>query len=320
MQKLNDLINKPSVISYIENNLELLDSKLSALKALETKELDKYNFQKAIETFYSIFARVPLLVNELSEISIMRSRKNMNGEIFSNQQEISYNIEKPEVIGLGRFNRIGEPLFYGSLPTESKEENNVLSCVLEGCKELSDKHNPIGIQDVTVGKWKITTPLQVINLCVDDFHLQSNPEFKQTINKFLNEIESCFSEKAGRWLVEFYKYISLLNRTEGDNLYYLSVAMFTAMKLYYRRIVGVEINGIMYTSAMTEGKGLNIVLSRKSIDNCLTLDIVVMYRYFLETFTKETYLAYPISSIAKVKDRKFMLTNLTINAKLKKAN
>lgn len=242
----------------------------------------------------------------------MRGRKNDEQHpMFSEEWEISYNKKFANYIQLGRFNREAEPLFYGSLPVESKHQDYVLSCALECCKELSDPVNPVDVQDITIGGWLVKEPFNVINLCFDEKHLSYNPSLKEATQKYLAMIRNDFALATSNFIFDFLKSFSELSRTikSSDSHYYITTALFVAIRWHYKHREKNIVYGLIYPAAMSEAKGLNIVLTRKAVDLFLQLDKVVMYRYCIFKPERTSYIAEPCSALAKVDNNKFTITN-----------
>lgn len=97
-------------------------------------------------------------------------------------------LEVPEQGKIRSINQEAEPLFYGPLPTESKEMDYVLSCALECCKELSIEYNMPDVQDITVSGWVIEQPFNVVILGFDDLHLKDNFDLKAAVYTFIKTI------------------------------------------------------------------------------------------------------------------------------------
>ncbi|RZK13486.1 MAG: hypothetical protein EOO43_17855 [Flavobacterium sp.] len=239
---------------------------------------------------------------------VVRGRPNYNNEIFSKQSDISYNSECRNRIEFGRFNQKGEPLFYASLPTEKKTIDYVLSCALECCKELTFGNN--NSQDITIGGWTINQPFPVLNLCFDTAHLHENATLAKEMQKYIDTIDECFSFEAAKFIKNFLYYFSELSGSaaSSDYHYFSTTALFHAIRYYYYDIVKEPKFGLIYPGAMSEKKGLNIVLTCDAVNRFLSLDKVVMYRYYLLSGTK-TYIAAPCSDIAYPKNGEFLIQN-----------
>ena len=101
-----------------------------------------------------------------------------------------------------------------------------------------------------------------------------------------------------------------------NECYQILVPFFVAIKYYaehYSYLIETRENepiyGMIYPSAMSMAKGLNIVVTREAVKQFLRLDKIVMYRYFLVKPERTTWVADKCSDIIKVKGRKFTITN-----------
>lgn len=272
---------------------------------------------EAFQNLIKIVDLIPLMVSFINIPQVVRGRPNQNFEIFKNQSQISYNSECSELIQFGRFNQKGEPLFYASLPTEAKSVDYMLSCALECCKELSAELNGLRYQDITIGGWLVKESFPTINLCFDDIHLIENPSLKLEIIKFFNICEECFSVEAYRFIKSFFGYFSDLTGKLAtcDFDYFVTTALFHAIRWYYNEKESEFKFGIIYPSAMSEKRGMNIVLTRQAVDRYLSLDKVVMYRYFFVGSDGNNVVAYPVSDIVRSVNGYFNITNYIEPAK-----
>src|SRR5690606_111592 len=100
---------------------------------------------------FELISRLPLPVHLVENTFILRGRENINGEVFSKAQELSYN-PLPDKIKLGRFNRENEPVFYGALPITSHNADGQLTTICESCKELFDAVSDQDLRYFTIGK------------------------------------------------------------------------------------------------------------------------------------------------------------------------
>lgn len=306
-----DLNEYSGYINFVNESLPTLVEQFEIVKNLINKPCSDENFNTAFQSFAKIVQVIPLMVSKLEIPQIVRGRKNnVEHPFFTEEWELSYNLKFAHLIPLGRFNQEAEPLFYGSLPTENKDEDYVLSCALECCKELTDKTNPVEVQDITVGGWLVKEPFMVINLCFDALHLNDNPSLKNATNRYLQKIADTFSADVFKFIEIFLGYFSELSRTknEGCDNYYITTALFVAIRWHYKERENTSIYGLIYPAAMSDAKGLNIVLTRDAVDMYLKLDKVIMYRYCIVKPERDTYFAEPCSAMSKVINHQFTIT------------
>jgi hypothetical protein len=287
--------------AYLNRDLGLFMQQFETLQELFYKPASNENFNTAFQLFYRIFDVVPLLVNRLNDLSIFRAQTNKPNELFSTQSRISYNKTNPDIITPGKFNAWGEPMFYGSLPYMPKEKEKFfppsLTACLETCKDLYNPEKMVLLQDFTVGRWTINETLNVVNLVFDEVHLSHNQELKVSNDAYIEKLLRNLDSKAGDFVKELFSYYSRLCRTgSNEGAYYVLTALYTAIRLYYESI-GAEVNGMISSSAATDGMGLNIVMTPAAVEHYLTLNAVTMYRYFLVMPEARKYAIYHSSEI-----------------------
>lgn len=299
-----------SLINSIQDNLPELKRYFKELQKLTTQPGSQATFDIAINAFYRIFDCVPLPGPYIDsyEMPFFRARpNNKKNVLFSKITDISYNGTNPKAISEGRFNQRGEAVFYASLPVENDAAKSSLAACLETCKGLTSERNPVKLKDFTIGRWKIIKPFYVINFCFDDEHLKGNPSLKRQTEEYINLLRKCLNEESSNFILEFLTYFSELSgrKSEEKYEYYILIAMFYAIRIYYEKKLDINILGLIYPSAMTEKKGLNIVLTTEAVDQHLKLDKVGMYRFFLDG---KTYHADPCCEAVDIVDDGFTIT------------
>ena len=313
----HQLENNPDYIKRVNKSITQVSKYFNEIKGLINKPLCDENFIIAYQRFIDIFDIIPLLIVKLPMPQIVRGRPLYKDDpLCTERWQISYNWRFQDKIQIGRFNRIKEPLFYGSLPTQSEKMDYVLTCALECCKELSLEYDVPDIQDITIGGWIIENAFNVVILCFDDRHLADNPDLKLAVDNYLMTVHKYFSKEAAEFVESFFRYFSELSRTimDGNECYKLLVPFFASIRDYADKYEYVTnegfkepIYGMIYPSAMTLAKGLNVVLTREAVKNFLRLDKVVVYRYKLNR-SLSTWTADKCSDIIKVKNHKFKIT------------
>lgn len=223
------------------------------------------------------------MISSIDETVITRARRNTRA-LFSRKDEISYN-KNLDSIQAGRFNLKSESVFYGCLPTfrENGEYINYGNqCpMFEVCKEINTHEGLRFPVFFTLGFWKVTKQLSVLNLCFEDDHLSANAGIHSPIKSFVDVVKMHSSEIAFDFIQSVWKYFSFLSRKwdnkPASNYYYILTAFYRAFEEHYKAINGNECDGIIYPSAMTQAKGLNIVLKPTTVSECLELRRVQMY-------------------------------------------
>lgn len=306
-----ELSNNPDLIERVNESFATLNLHFEELKKLLYVPLTDTVFNDAFQHCYDIVSVIPLMKIELSNLQLVRGRPHYMGEpLVCEKSEVSYNWKFRDKIKLGRFNRQAEPLFYASLPTESKDMDHVLSCSLECCKELSVEYNTTDVQDITISGWIVEKPFYVLNLCFDDLHLKDNPSLKEAVVIYLKAIHSKLSTEAADFIERFLRYFSELSREimPDNQCYQLLTPLFIAIRYYWEHTMNQPVYGLIYPSAMSLAKGLNVVLTREAVDECLKLYKVVIYRYLVEP-ERTSIDADKCSDIVNVIRDQFTITN-----------
>lgn len=230
-----------------------------------------------------IFDNVPFMISSIDETIITRARRNTK-LLFSCKEEVSYNKDL-NLIRAGRFNLENESVFYGCLPTfneNGKFINYGNQCpMFEVCKEINTHEGLTFPVFFTLGFWKVKNKLSVLNLCFEEDHLASNAGIHNVIKSFSNSVKAYSSEKAFGFIKSVWEYFSSLSRkwdtVSSSNHYFILTAFYKAFEEHYQAINGKGCDGIIYPSAMTQAKGLNIALRPSAVDNGLELSQIQMY-------------------------------------------
>lgn len=279
---------------------------------LSFDDLDKdETLTSLFKNFIEIIKYIPLMATIVDVPYVVRGRANYNGEIFNNKKQISFNTECPDKIEFGRFNLKAEPLFYASLPTELKKVDYILSCALECCKELTAKQKISSYQDITIGGWTVNENLPVVNLCFNEEHLKENPSLALGIAEYFKVIEASFSLETTNFIKSFLYYFSGLSgtRSSGEYYYFTTTALFHAIRYHYNSQNEPKF-GLIYPSAVSEKKGLNIVLTPEAVNKFLCLDRIIMYRYIAIINGYTDYVADLCSDLVYPdKEGNFTITN-----------
>ncbi|AIM37569.1 hypothetical protein KO02_13385 [Sphingobacterium sp. ML3W] len=296
MNNIQELIQNTELIGKVNASIPRLRKCFEKIISYSDSDFANLSKDATLNIFYQNFIEIvsyiPLMATIIDVPYVVRGRANYNGEIFNNKKQISFNTECPEKIEFGRFNLKAESLFYASLPTELKNVDYVLTCALECCKELTAKAKITSYQDITIGGWTINENLPIVNLCFDEEHLKENPSLALGIAKYFAGIESCFSVETTNFIRSFLYYFSGLSGTKSNSEYhyFATTALFHAIRNYYNSIQYPKF-GLIYPSAVSEKKGLNIVLTPDAVNKFLSLEKVIMYRYIAINNSYTDYVA-----------------------------
>ncbi len=230
-----------------------------------------------------IIDHVPFMISTIERTYITRARRNTKA-LFSQKKELSYN-ENLDKIRPGRFNLGKESVFYGCLPTyhETGEKINYRNqCpMFEVCKEIITHEGLMFPVFFTLGFWRVSKPLSVLNLCHDEEHLLANAMIKTPVKRFSDSIAESCSGEVFRFVQSVWQYFSKLSsqwdETDAPNYYYVLTAFYAAFQESHIENTGEACDGLIYPSAMTQAKGLNIVVKPAAVDIKLELTDVQMY-------------------------------------------
>lgn len=296
-----------STINWTDLELDRLRSFFEAIKQGVNAPLTKENFSALIYNCDFLFSFFPIPVIEINQDKLIRARRNMNGEIFSAQHEISYNSRNPEFIKLGRFNLAEEGLFYGAVPLESAMASYLPTAILEACKELVDDTNKEMTFDFTVGYWRVK-PFMALCLCFDEKHFLHNEHMAKNISEFKQCIDEACDLKSASFIHEVLNYISALSSTPKptEGCYMVLNAIFKSLCKTYANN-HQQVYAAIYPSSITESKGLNIVISQDIVDTNLTLDSVVAFTAQRRPDDLKQLDMLQVSKVAHVLDGRFTI-------------
>jgi|GEM_PF-3167550 len=222
---------------------------------------------------------------------IFRARPNENDEEFTSVDQISY-LKEP--VKFGRAHRPGSPMFYGSIASPEKEDgfDCIATIIAESMAIFRNKFPVESEKKLTIGRWSTNDDLCVIGMIFNKTFLENNIYFRDLKNDYLTFLDQ---HRNNPFQIEFLNFISdefMKTSIDSDNDYKLSAAFVEAMlKGKY------ELDGIIYPSARTEGKYLDIALtpkcvnnSRISLKNVATTRLYYKNGYITLDYEKEAFL------------------------------
>jgi hypothetical protein len=107
-----------SQFNFTRQEIENFSEEFENVKAYTTKIINEDNFQELCIAWYKLIDRIPLAPIPVDVRWLLRARPNLNGEIFKEECDISYNTKNISAIKVNRFNRPEESVFYAILPSE----------------------------------------------------------------------------------------------------------------------------------------------------------------------------------------------------------
>ena len=304
-----DFSKAKHITENLDKHLEDYRTDFDKIKELANKPVTDTNYNATFQLLLNIVDAIPLMITPLdTRIPVVRSMENNCNSIFSEQTRMSYH-PVPRSVSAGRFNAPGISLFYGSLPVPGSELDFMLTSCLECCKGLSSKENPVEYQIMTAGVWKLMAALPMVNLCIDDVHLKTNPTLKEATDGYLKMLKENLSPNAFDFTLAFITYFSGLSRlpVEENKTYHITTALFTAIRYYYISKMDIPFAGLIYPSSVTEGEGLNVAMVPYAVDYCLKLKKVGMFDFVYDNANR-TFDGKPCCDLAEVVDGHFKIT------------
>lgn len=314
-----DLFNaKTKMLSFKISSIdaEQIPKVIEKIQHLHTKELASELFNELCIQFDWLISKIPLPMHYIDSSFIVRSRENLNGEIFTEQWQISYHSRNYDKITSGRFNRPQEPMFYGALKSNDHKGDSIATSTLESCKRILDAKDTSTFYDFTLGKWIIKEQFHVINLLYHKQTMIINPLIDKYLEGYFVDLEQKLSKKVCNYIRYFVDFLSNIASISKPTLndYLISNAFWVSMRDYYKRTENTSLLGIVYPSWITEFNGVNIVLTPNAVDNYLHLESVGMYRFKRDVNNQKKFLCAPIyEDLIPVVDSHFSIPPLTIN-------
>lgn len=233
--------------------------------------------------FYYLIDRIPFAISRKKPSNVVfRCRQNFNNEIFNKDTDISYP-PKEFVINYGRANFPNESIFYGSIPSFSTNSANspdaYHACILESDKELFTDEEIKFMRKYTLGQWDINEGKSIfVYLPFSNGAFLKNELIHNIAKLFYDFSHELYSkEDIEDVIIPFQKYIAhkFSAKKLHANNYILTNAFIKALFNYYNSIDG-KLDGIIYSSAVTECSTVNVALLPKYVDSHLKLNKVMM--------------------------------------------
>ena len=262
---------------------EFLDGELLAIESLTQESCDPDLYSVLYKKIFYLVANIPFAIYRKKPGNVIfRSRQNLNDEIFKKDKQIGYP-PKENIIEYGRANFPHESVFYGCIPSQLKEDQRSINaynaCILETDKELLTDLRGTFKKIYTVGKWDASeSPSNFVYLPFSNNAFLKNAMIKDVAELFKECVYQLYSKKdVEEIIIPFQEYIAhkFSAKKSGKNDYVLTNAFKNALLNYYH-IHGPKLDGIIYSSPMTDCEAINVVLTADFVDNFLRLDKVVM--------------------------------------------
>jgi len=253
------------------------DDAIEALRILKALPYDLSLCDKILEQI-RIVSQIPFMIWKVNQgLSVIRGRINKSNKSFNDISDISY---LPLSKNYQRANIPNYSMFYGSCILEPpvEKEANLERIILtnEISKLLYDDTIIKGKENFTFGKWVSheTTNYLVV------FHPNTYLGLTAISTQFNENYKSLFSKEEYFFVKEIHNYLaSEFSRNSTKEFEYLKTAFFSAHILYEKQ---ADIDGILYPSVKTFGKGFNIAIKPKSIDSKFNFKLATecsLYKY-----------------------------------------
>lgn len=245
----------------ISGNPDILIQKMDLL--VKILHYSSPSAKEIAHRFFELISIVPIPIVHLEHEHIVRCRPGYkdNGRIYSNVADISYN----PFCSPGRFNLNGEPIFYGSMPTNAKYGNCSLTTIIESDKDLLNKIKHVtDTKFATLGRWDIIKPFPVLDVCFLGLTHARNPLINKLNTNIIQNAYNVFENDAAEIFILFCRFLSEILALDSEkNHYIITHAFKAAVNSFY----GKGIKGFLYSSGIAEHNGVNVALSKETVDD-----------------------------------------------------
>jgi hypothetical protein len=221
-------------------------------------KLSDYPEKEIKDLFNKVGNIATMLVTFDKGKSVMRARPNYNGERFCKKSDLSF---KPEELNK-TYQRASSPyqtMFYASSIPERTENGELDNARVIGVSEtipmLRNKEQS-GFQKISFGRWYAEEDLKLIAIIHEKKFHEGSSYLRELIEVHQNFIKDIDKEVAKRSTKILNFLASEFSKKEinGDYDYMIS-AIFT------ENMVKNGLDGVIYPSVRTAGKGFNIAIS-----------------------------------------------------------
>ncbi len=259
------------------------------------RRIPKNSSQK--ENFFNEFEKLDILgivEGKLHKgLSVYRSRINKNNDSFTSIKQISYP-PKPSNF-FGRASSPGNQMFYGSYTPTDSGINQIKEAYVINAYEISlflrDPKSSGNIK-VTVGRWDVIKDINIAAIIFSPKFINQTLFVQNLNNQFNAQLQKHpeFSRNTRIWnkfiAEEFSKDV------EEDKDFEYAISAF-----YSEFLISKGFDGIIYPSVKLDGRGINIAISKKAVDNKLNLYGVAEGRFYKSK--KESVLFFETECIVK---------------------
>jgi len=250
-----------------------IENTINSLKALDLCKVTDAEVLKAVSQTEKL---VLFGSNIKAGQFVLRGRPDRGFKPYYYEREITY-IKQSESNIIPRYNRAsieGQSMFYGSIPTGDENFSQIQTCFEITSISGSDTEDGKEYEEyVTMGKWRVKKEFPVTSIVHHSMFLQVNSFMKSMNDEYLKVIEQYPAQKE-----EYIKAVEYLSSefakpVPDDKRYLYKITGAFANILFAHGLAGV-----IYPSVKTEGKGFNIAILPTTVDSCLVLEKVAVWR------------------------------------------
>lgn len=219
--------------------------------------------EEICEDVRSVVSSLPFMIVSLkNEVRLERVRNNYNGEIFTNEQDLSFRIDLENITEYGRANIMHESVFYGSMfpkdiafarITNILETNKILK---NGIKDHRGRHK------FTTGQWEVVGHLNIAVLPFNDRALLNNYITRIEYERYMNSINS-LPKRDQQLIILLMNFLA--NEFGKDIIDHTDYKLSAAFSHVFLSSLGLD--GIIYPSRKAEFKSYNIALKPSAVNN-----------------------------------------------------
>lgn len=237
-----------------------IDKVIEQFKQLD---LSKYPYAEIKDLFNKVGPVGAVIVTFHKGKSVMRARPNEENERFEKKSDLSF---KPQEFNktYQRASTPNETMFYATSVPDKLEEGELDNMRIIGITEtipmLRDKTKS-GFQKISFGRWVVQEDINLMAIVHHESYYNESNYTRELVNAFKGFIEHYPKEVIDKSL-KFQDYLASEFAKEDikADFDYMISAIFT------ENIVGQGLDGILYPSVRTAGKGFNIAITPKATE------------------------------------------------------
>lgn len=232
-----------------------------------------------LRNYFPVEIHIPIGLDSLARI--IRIRKN-DLEIYNSVDDITYPPAKNAK--LNRANKLGTPMFYGTIVESPSDNNYFFTSMLESCSDMFEKDSKKE-QIITMGTWNIIKPFHLFALPTINSSFQNDIIARGINNVWISKRKSFdYAE------VELMEYIGKVFSMSGNNTIYT----ITSSIVNHILTINSSLKGVVYPSVKTNGNGICTAIFPTIADTCMKCVRAQMFYYIRNTEKDSTI--YPVAN------------------------